>query len=204
MISGQDVRETRKTLGVSQMRFGILLADAMGRMFAYSQAAISQMESGAMKKLPPGLDSGLKRLRERFAVNTGGGSLRENRKMEDGLLGEAMRQIEFNDSAVMFVGTSDLLAVIDLGGEIRFRFTAGRRRHRCIAFTKYPDLLVGAIGEVLLGTQETIEEFRGENYRGRACLFIDQDGYRYCLVMEFFPPDRKGYLKTGCYRLRRR
>lgn len=91
-------------------------------------------------------------------------------------------------------GTSDKMKVIKLEGDkIQLEFVAANRfdaPNQVLVLTKAPVQLVNALATTLK-EKESIPEFEGENYHGRAVCFNNDD---FALTFEFPSSKPIGYL----------
>jgi len=88
------------------------------------------------------------------------------------------------------------MCIIPLPGRIQLEFASGNRSDisNTLVLTKFPLRLVGAVQDALrMEGAERVAGFKGENYEGRACVFLDIP-VRYALVFQFSEPKPAGYL----------
>lgn len=96
------------------------------------------------------------------------------------------------------LGTSDRMAILDLGSRVQLEFVAANRfdvPNRTIVLTKFPASLVNAMTGVLNAKDDTVIDFTGANFQGRVCAFVKGEDLAYTLVTEFFATGKPiGYL----------
>lgn len=200
MTLGQRAFEVRKALGMSQTRFGALLAQQIGRALPYSQATIAYLEQDKVKQFspPPHLEAVLERLaRQKADFQQEAFVLNEDRTIRMVVNRRMRDHARFGGGRAVSFGTSDTMEMIDDGDTVRSIFVVAHRPKEIptqLIFTRRPISFIAAMTKVLFVEGETIAEFFGENYQGRACFFAGQEMYPYCLVMQFWSPFAAGYL----------
>ena len=186
--AGMQIRRVRREVGFSQRELGRVLASAMHRPEAYSQAVISDLENGKI----PVTDEVLVQLSEIF------------QKPTSYFTGQPER-IQISDQPPeekstkngMVLGSTDLLGIQEIGPSILFTLFSSSRtdvQPYSVLLTRVPMSLVGAMNRVIGGGLD-MYEYTGENFAGRVGAFrISNERRPRCYLVVGFPVHGIGYL----------